>query len=189
MIDLLWQYVVLFTMSAIPWIEILIVIPLGVGMGLSPFWVGTVSFAGNFLPVILIVCSLNWFQKWPRYIKWNHQRKRRKVLKRQEKRLQSKVELEPEENGTSASREPIIAENERKSRKNRAASIFNKYGLPGLAALGPLVIGVHIAVIIALSFNVDKLRTTVWMGASLLVWTLFLTIASYYSIDWITGLF
>lgn len=163
MMDILWNYFLIFIMSAIPWIEILIAIPVGIGMGLNPFIVGTLSFLGNFIPVLLIVYSLQWFQHSAWYKRWK--------LKRDKKKL--------EKNALQHAKSP------KQNRAGRALVIFNKYGLAGLALLGPAIIGIHVAAVIALSLKIDKHSTTLWMGGSLLVWTLFITIASVYSIDWL----
>jgi uncharacterized membrane protein len=58
---LFWQYAMLFVLAATPWIELLFVIPLGVAMGLGPVPVALDAFAGNALPVILIVFG---YDRW-----------------------------------------------------------------------------------------------------------------------------
>lgn len=44
-------------------------------------------------------------------------------------------------------------------RQARAVGIWNKYGLPGLSLLGPLLIGSHVAVFIGLLFGAKKQTT------------------------------
>lgn len=63
MTDLLWQYTLVFLAAATPWLEIMIVIPVAVGMGLSPVPVTIVSFLGNALPVFGIIAL---FRQWER---------------------------------------------------------------------------------------------------------------------------
>lgn len=156
MFDVLWQYILLFLMAAIPWFEILLVIPIGVGMGLEPFFVALVSFIGNFLPILLIVWLLNWFQTTAFYTRY----KQRQATKQNMKNTPS-----------------------------RGQRVFQRYGLPGLAILGPLVTGIHLATIMALSLKISKGRTTLWMGISLLIWTVGLTLASVYAMETVTRLF
>ncbi|AOM83699.1 small multi-drug export protein [Salisediminibacterium beveridgei] len=156
MIDVLWQYIMIFLMAATPWFEILLVIPIGVGMGLEPFLVALVSFAGNFLPILLIVWLLNWFQTTAYYARYK---------KRREEKMTTK------------------------DTPSRGQRVFQKYGLPGLAILGPLVTGIHLATVMALSLKVGKLSTTVWMGASLFIWTVGLTFASVYALETVVRLF
>ncbi|WP_416148877.1 small multi-drug export protein [Salipaludibacillus sp. HK11] len=188
MLELIWQYFLIFIMAATPWLEILIVIPIGIGLGLNPFWVGFFSFVGNFLPIILIVYSLKKFQQTTWYLNWKKKRAEKKQFKQREKHNQSSIydkNLDPLNEEAEISPDA----NKKIAKKSRAISIFNKYGLPGLALLGPAITGIHLAAIIALSLKADKHQTTLWMGGSLLVWSIFLTIASYYSLDWITSLF
>ncbi|WP_035187194.1 small multi-drug export protein [Alteribacter aurantiacus] len=165
MFELLWQYTMIFIMAALPWLEILIVIPIGVGMGLNPYGVGIVSFLGNFLPVLLIVYLLKWFQNTAFYMRWKQKRERKKA---------EKLAAQSEEK-----------QEKKKNRGERAQRIFEKYGLPGLAFLGPAVTGIHLAAVIALSFKANKHATTIWMGVSLVAWTIALTVASYYGFDFI----
>jgi uncharacterized membrane protein len=59
------------------------------------------------------------------------------------------------------------------SKRNvRAKKIWNKYGLPGLAFLGPVLIGIHIAAFIGMSLGAKKGWAMLWMMSSLAVWTL-----------------
>ena len=58
------------------------------------------------------------------------------------------------------------------SKKNeRAKRIWNKYGLPGLAMLGPILIGTHIAAFIGMTLGATKKNTTLWLTISIGVWT------------------
>lgn len=54
-----WQYAAVFLMSATPWIELLLVIPVAAAVGLQPVSVAFVVFAGNTLPVFVIVFGLD----------------------------------------------------------------------------------------------------------------------------------
>jgi uncharacterized membrane protein len=59
------------------------------------------------------------------------------------------------------------------SKRNlRAKKIWNKYGLPGLAFLGPILIGIHIAAFIGMSLGAKKNWAMLWMMSSLAFWTL-----------------
>ncbi|OAB41684.1 hypothetical protein PGLA_15530 [Paenibacillus glacialis] len=46
-----WKYVVLFVLAALPWLDVFLVVPLGISWGLSPIGVGIIGFAGNLLTV------------------------------------------------------------------------------------------------------------------------------------------
>lgn len=75
------------------------------------------------------------------------------------------------------------AEASKSKRRERAVHIWNKYGLPGLSLLGPLLIGSHIAVFIAILFGGRKSRALLWMTISLAVWTALFAVVSVYGID------
>ncbi|XVH33676.1 small multi-drug export protein (plasmid) [Haloferacaceae archaeon DSL9] len=52
-----WQYVLVFLLAAVPLLEILVVIPIGVALGLNPVFVAAFAFAGNLLPIYGIVLA------------------------------------------------------------------------------------------------------------------------------------
>lgn len=72
----------------------------------------------------------------------------------------------------------------RAKQMQRAKRIMNKYGLPGLALLGPLVIGSHIAAFIGLSLGASPRWTVLWMTISIGVWTLGVGISSILGFEW-----
>ena len=53
----LLAYLLVFILAAIPLIEILIVIPIAIGIGLDPFTVALSAFIGNLIPVYLIIIA------------------------------------------------------------------------------------------------------------------------------------
>ena len=69
-------------------------------------------------------------------------------------------------------------EKEDSKRTERGKRIWSKYGMPGLALLGPVVIGTHIATFIGLLFGASKVNTTIWMTISIALWTLVFGIAT-----------
>lgn len=74
------------------------------------------------------------------------------------------------------------------SKKNdRAVRIWNKYGLPGLSLLGPILIGTHIAAFIGMTLGATKRNTTVWMIISIGVWTLAFGILTALGFDFFTA--
>lgn len=154
-------YASIFIMAATPWLELLLVIPIGIGMGLHPIPVAIVTFVGNALPVFIIIFLYNGIMKW-----WE----------RRKKKKQNENETE-EEKG------------KKNKRGDRAKRIFQKYGLPGLALLGPAVTGIHLATLIAMSFRARKINIMIWMNVSLIIWTIVMTVASVHGIDWFTSLF
>ncbi|MCM3111158.1 small multi-drug export protein [Lederbergia lenta] len=71
---------------------------------------------------------------------------------------------------------------ENSKRQERAKKIWNKYGLPGLAMLGPILIGTHIAAFIGMSLGATKRWTLLWMTISLVFWSTVFGIGSFYGI-------
>lgn len=143
----IWEYIVVFILAAIPWIEIAVVIPIAIIKGLNALLVGIVSFLGNLSTVLLLVIFIEKYQQW---------REKRK----NESAKQSK-------------------------RTNRAIGIWNKYGLPGLMVLGPILTGSHIAVLIAFSLGAKKQKVLLWSIISLGLWAVLITVLSYYGIDFL----
>lgn len=68
-------------------------------------------------------------------------------------------------------------------RRTLGRKIWDKYGLPGLALLAPLVTGVHLAAIIALLSQSPRMAILVWMLLSLILWTVMLTVVTQYGLD------
>lgn len=68
-------------------------------------------------------------------------------------------------------------------RQERAKRIWNKYGLPGLALLGPVLTGIHIAAFIGLSLGATKTWTLLWTAISLLVWSIAFGVGAYYGVE------
>ncbi|MFW5435385.1 small multi-drug export protein [Paenibacillus apiarius] len=144
-----WKYGVLFLFAALPWLEVFVVIPLGILMGLSPIPVALAGFLGNLIPILLIGLL---FKKWQ---EWRQKR------------------------GKSIEPSPKWA---------RAQKIWDRYGVPGLSLLAPIIIGTDIATILALSFGSPRKWVVAWMTVSLAVWSIVLTVGTVYGFDFITYL-
>ncbi|MCP3761010.1 small multi-drug export protein [Domibacillus sp. A3M-37] len=140
------EYSLVFIAAAIPWMEIALVIPIGIVRGLSPFWVMVLAFTGNMLTVLMLIAGFTKVEEWMKK-KFEH------------KGIKQTKQME------------------------RARRIMSKYGLPGLAMLGPLFIGTHIAAFIGLSFGASKKWTTLWLTISIGLWTLIIGIATMLGFD------
>ncbi len=144
MFEWIWQYMLLFLLAAAPWLDVFLVVPLGIVAGLSPIAVAIVGFAGNFLMILLLGVFFKQFSKW-----------------RENRRLKKGI--------TSASK-----------KETRARQVWERYGLPGLALLAPVIVGTDIAALLALSFGSSRTRVIRWMAVSLAVWTITMTLGSVY---------
>ncbi|MGF7186046.1 hypothetical protein GGQ84_002139 [Desulfitispora alkaliphila] len=136
--DSFWEYLIVFVLAATPWVELLLVVPIGIARGLNPVLVGVVAFLGNVIPVFLILLGFKKLEKW-----WKPSGKR----------------------------------------SERAARFLNKYGLPGLAMVAPLLTGIHLATVIALALGAARQKTAYWMTLSLALWTIGLTAAVVLGIE------
>jgi hypothetical protein len=136
------QYALVFALAAIPLLEILVVIPIGIGLGLNAFGVAIFAFLGNVLPIYGIVVFYGRLKEW-----WDAHR-----------------------------------EDEKPAQRKRALSIWNQYGLPGLALVSPILTGVHLAAALALAFGSEKRAVAVWMTVAIALWTVVLTVGSYYTV-------
>lgn len=76
----------------------------------------------------------------------------------------------------------VAAENKRET---RARNLWERYGLPGLALLAPVLVGTDLAALMALTFGSSRTRVIGWMGVSLAVWTVVMTVSSVYGFSYI----
>src|SRR3954453_22894064 len=60
----IWQYVVLFLVSILPFLDVFYIIPVGVALGMSPIAVGIISFLGNFIMVIVFAMFFRQISEW-----------------------------------------------------------------------------------------------------------------------------
>lgn len=75
-------------------------------------------------------------------------------------------------------------ETEKQNRRSeRAKAIWNKYGLPGLAIIGPLVVGSHITALMSLSLGGSKKMVAYWLTASLIFWCILAAILAHLGFD------
>jgi uncharacterized membrane protein len=158
MLDQLWLYLTVFVLAATPWVEILVVIPFGIGVGLNPLAVGVAAFLGNTIPIVLIVVGYERFQGW-----WARRRRRKPV--------------------------DIDDESWKSGRRARAMRILHKYGVPGLSLISPILVGAHLGAVLALLVRARHDAIIFWMTASLLAWTVIITVVAYFGIGWLTSLF
>lgn len=143
---MMFDYFLVFLGAAIPWLEIALVIPLGIIRGLSSVWVMILAFVGNMLTVLILIVAFQKVKLW--------------------------MDSRKEKSGKEDSK-----------RTERGKRIWNKYGMPGLALLGPILIGTHIAAFIGLLFGATKMNTTLWMAISIALWTLVFGVATAMGFD------
>ncbi|MGD6977259.1 small multi-drug export protein [Bacillus altitudinis] len=133
--DIVWGYVLVFILAALPFFEVVGVVPLAILSGLHPVTTAVIGFVGNFLTVLLLIVFVDRFKAW-----W---------LKRKEEKHDEKGE----------------------KKQLKARKVWERYGLPGLALIGPFIIGSHLAAFMCMSFGTKRKQVTVWMTVSLIMWT------------------
>lgn len=78
------KYVILFLLAAAPWLEVFLVVPLGIIIGLSPIIVALLGFLGNWFVIILITLLFHKLTEWWRKRKgkeMGNERKRSRAKK------------------------------------------------------------------------------------------------------------
>ncbi|MGM7700563.1 small multi-drug export protein [Pseudalkalibacillus sp. Hm43] len=70
-----------------------------------------------------------------------------------------------------------------KKRSERAERIWKKYGLPGLALFGPILVGSHLAAFLSMAFVQNKRMVAFWMQGSLILWAVVTGVLTYYGVD------
>lgn len=149
----LWEYILIFLAAATPWLEAIVVVPIGIIRGLNPFLVSLVAFVGNLLTILLVVIFYEKFEAW-----------------RAKRRAKKGIEMQ----------EPT-------KRQQRAKRVWNKYGLPGLSIGGPLILGTHLTILMALALGARKSAATWWAVVSLIAWIVVFAVGTFYGFNWFTN--
>ncbi len=147
--DGIWQYIVLFLISILPFLDVFYIIPVGIALGMSPVAVGIISFAGNFIMVVVMAMFFKQISEW------------------RNKRREKKGIAGPTKKET------------------KARHIWEKYGLPVYSLLSPSILGTDFAALTALLFGSSRVRVVTWLGASLVIWSLVMTVGSVYGLKYI----
>lgn len=71
-------------------------------------------------------------------------------------------------------------------RETRSREIWEKYGIPGLALLAPILVGTDIAAMLALTFGFSKTHVVGWMTVSLALWTIVFAVGSVYGFSFLS---
>ena len=129
-----------FLGGALPWLEAVVVIPAGIVAGLDPVAVLLAGLSGNLLTVVLAAFYGERLRTWYRTRK-------------------QRTEAPPPSGGP-----------DRSARARRMRRVMQRWGMPGLALLGPLGLGSQLSAVLAVSMGVSARRTTAWIGAGVTAW-------------------
>lgn len=142
----LLAYLAVFVGAAIPWLEVLLVVPAGILAGLPALPVAVVAAAGNILTLIPVIVAGDRLRAW-----WRRRRRRIAQLP------------DPDEPATEVG--PSL-------RAGRAQRLFDRYGLPGLALLGPVLTGIHVAAVAAVAAGAQRRPALWWLSGGVVLWAL-----------------
>ncbi|MGF7033854.1 putative membrane protein [Paenibacillus mucilaginosus] len=201
----LWSYAAMLLLAAVPWVDVFVVIPLGIAWGMNPAGTAVSAFIGNWIPLLLLALFFREFSAW---------RARRKARKARRRAAQAEAGLPQAE--TAGAGEALPAEAPRgggseaphaappppvqdgagngeavlgtSKKYARAKRIWEKYGVPGLALVAPVLLGTDLAALVALTFGSSRRWVMLWMTVSLVLWTVLLTVGSVYGLGYM-GLF
>lgn len=158
-------YLTVLVAAAIPWLEVLLVVPAGIVAGLPPLPVIVVASVGNIATLVPLVYAGDRVRTWL-------QRRRRRDDTASGPSEVGTIEVGPGEparadadGATARDQAP-----ERSGRGARALRVFDRFGLVGLAALGPLLTGVHVAALVALAAGAPRRPTVLWLSGGVVVW-------------------
>jgi hypothetical protein len=141
--------------GAIPWLEAITVIPAGMLLGLPPVAVVVTAIVGNLATVALV--------------SFGGERVRSVLVRRRRRAV-----------GTDGADGADGAEGGRASRAER---VMARFGLPGLAILGPLGIGTQLSAAIVVSLGISGRRAFAWVGASTIGWSVIVALLVAWGID------
>lgn len=148
-------YLLVFFAAAVPGIEVLVAVPLGIVRGLPVPIAIIFGFFGNASTIILEILIFQKLKDW-----WVNRQKK---------------------NVNISSKRTVRAEN-----------IWRRYGILGLALLGPILIGSHLAAFLALALGSSKKQTAAWLLISLALWSIVFGVLTALGVDaffWTRDLF
>lgn len=155
--DLLYSFFMLFLLAMVPFIEAMFSVPVAVLLGMPLAPVIIVAFIGNLISILITI--------WIIYSVKNA-RQRRKNSK----------------NTKVRDKEGFVSK-----RRNRGRRLWERYGMPGLTIIGMFLLGGHITALVACSFTKNRMRVTLWMAISILIWGGGFGIAAYFGYDFVSN--
>lgn len=148
-----------FLGGALPWLEAIVVIPAGILLCLPPL-----AVVGNLSTVALAAFAGERIRT--SLIGW---RRRGPIMAHAE------------------DGDGVGAEGARRGRASRASRVMERYGLPGLAVLGPLGIGTQLSAALAVSLGVSGRRAFAWVGAATVGWSIVAALLAVWGAEVVGG--
>lgn len=139
---MIWTYLIIFLLAAIPFFEVALIVPVAIIGGVPTIPTIIIAFLGNFLTLALLIVFIDNVRNW---------------------------------------RKKKAENNEKSEKKNkRAKAIWDKYGLPGFAFIGPFFLGSHLTALLAVTFGGTRGKTLMLMTASIAFWAILLGALAHY---------
>lgn len=135
----------IFIAGALPWLEAVIVIPAGIVAGLNPVAVVIAGLSGNLLTIVLAAVYGQKIRQW-----WRNRKRR----------------------GRADAADDSANDPQPTSRARRAQRVMERWGMPGLALLGPIGLGTQLSAVLAVSMGVNARVTSLWVGAGTAAWSI-----------------
>jgi len=138
--------------GAVPFIEGEGAVSIGIIGGIHPVVAAIAAIIGNFLCVAVLVIA----SSGARTAIVNRSRTRQAVLA----------------GGGTGEVETLPAESDRKgARREKFQRAFERYGVPGVSLLGPLLLPTHFTATMLAASGVGKVRILIWQAVAIIGWT------------------
>jgi uncharacterized membrane protein len=156
-------YLTILVAAATPWLEVLLVVPVGIIAGLPPVPVAVVAAVGNVATLVPLVLGGDRVRAWFR-------------RRRADRADDAATDGTTDEHGPGD-------RPHRGGRGERALRVFDRFGLAGLAVLGPLLTGIHVAALVALAAGAPRRPTVLWLSGGVVVWSFLTALATVLGIE------
>ncbi|WP_197233023.1 small multi-drug export protein [Priestia endophytica] len=150
-INIVYQFVMIFIIGFIPFLEAHVAVPVGVLLKLPIIPTALLGIVANIASVMLVILFTTLI----------------------------KTKLTKNHNKSTL-----------KGRLQKAQIYFNRYGVPGLSLMGPIVGANHISAFVSVAAGASKERVIVWQIISIILWGVGSGLLIYYGVDiyyWIKG--
>jgi membrane protein DedA with SNARE-associated domain len=150
-INIVYQFVMIFIIGFIPFLEAHVAVPVGVLLKLPIISTALLGIVANIASVMLVILFTT-------------------LIKTKLTKSHNKSTL----NG----------------RLQKAQIYFNRYGVPGLSFMGPIVGANHISAFVSVAAGASKERVIIWQTISIILWGIGSGLLIYYGVDiyhWIKG--
>ncbi len=129
-------YFGIFLMGAIPWLEAIGVVPVGIIFGFDPVLTVIAASVGNIITIAVFAYAGDRIRSWV-------------IARRRKKGIEPKA-----------------------GRYEKAQRAFDKYGIFGMAALGPVLIGTQFAAAASVAAGVKPLKVTLLISIAMVLWAI-----------------